>query len=129
MVPGEVGLVTLSDWDEVIKNDMELKRNKKKVKKKKWPFKEDLGFYLCNRWNKSDHSLDESEFSFKVKAKKAKKLATKGRAVWRRKELKAANALYLELQKNPIFVKAPSIFFVDTPASSTSIEDVCKMNS
>ncbi len=117
-IPGKTHLGVISDWKEVLKNDM-------RIKKKGSPFKDDLEFYLCNRWNRSDGSLDESELSFKIKAVKITK---KGRAIWDHKELKAANKLYLELQRNPVFIQAPSIFFVDTPASSTSIKKVCQMS-
>lgn len=115
-IPKETPLGVVSDWDEVIRNDMEIREGSLLM---------GLTFYLCNRWLRSDGSLDESELSFKVKMERETKDG-KTKKEWDYERLREANALYLELQKDPVFVPAPSIFFVDTPASSTSIKALCK---
>ena len=86
--------------------------------------------WLCTRRNRSDGSLHESELSFKIKKEKTLQKGKGKKTVrkWDYAALHAANRLYLELQKNPVFEQEPSIFLVNSPAKSTDLKTICKNN-
>ncbi len=78
-----------------------------------WPAGE-LGWMLVNRWE--GDTLIESELSYK--------LAKAMKDEWNRELLELANRLYLELQKNPLFLKDPPVFYYQDPVASVSVRRV-----
>lgn len=103
VLPAATPLQEISRWDEAVFDDMLTSWNK--IEFADW--------MLVNRWNAENHTLLESELSFKVdKAMNAD---------WDYPKLQRAAQLYLELQKTDAFQPVPPIFFFNDPVSSTAI--------
>lgn len=103
LLPPATPLQEISRWDEAVFDDMFTSWNK--IEFADW--------MLVNRWNAENHTLLESELSFKVdKAMNAD---------WDYPKLQRAARLYLELQKSGAFQPVPPIFFFNDPVSSTAI--------